>query len=628
MLRKRHLKNGLLVVFLFSLHCSARIIIVTDTNDTTKVTSLRGAILEANRHRGQNTIILGRDPNPRHHSGVWVYRLTIPGADETAGLKGDLNITRGELTIMGASSNVTIDATGLGDRVFDVSVGARVTLENLIITGGKPPANTKLFGSGEYGGAILNSGTLFLENCIISNNFAGDGKQNLEGNSPGPEGGEGGAIFNFGILWVSNCAIVGNASGAGFNAGFGGDGGGIRNYGYCLLNNSIISGNEAGSGGNPAGNEAGLGGPGGNGGGIFNSGTMILEQCIVAANNAGQGASGAVSPLGFGGWGGNGGNGGGIYNVGNLEIDFSTIYGNNTGGGGNGASASYAGNPGYGGNGGGIFNAGNLNLNTSTISSNSCANGGNGGDSLLFGSGPSGAAGGSGGGIYNSETNEFWMLSTGTVELASSTITLNMCGAGGNAGNGFYLLLVDQTTSPPSGGSGGSGGGIMNGAAPDSILLLNSLIAQNLVNAGGAGGTNISGGFIIIGQPPPPPQIGNPGTNGTGFDLAGNFTSQGFNLISTGDGSTGFVVGIHADQVGSDANPIEPLLGPLQFNGGPTPTHALLWGSPAIDQGNSFGVHTDQRGSHRPFIYSSITKPPGGDGSDIGAFELNTQPNP
>jgi hypothetical protein len=58
------------------------------------------------------------------------------------------------------------------------------------------------------------------------------------------------------------------------------------------------------------------------------------------------------------------------------------------------------------------------------------------------------------------------------------------------------------------------------------------------------------------------------------------------------------------------------------MNGGPTPTHALLSGSPAIDQGNSFGVHTDQRGHHRPYNYTAIPNAPGGDGSDIGAFEM------
>jgi hypothetical protein len=105
-------------------------------------------------------------------------------------------------------------------------------------------------------------------------------------------------------------------------------------------------------------------------------------------------------------------------------------------------------------------------------------------------------------------------------------------------------------------------------------------------------------------------------------DVSGDFTSQGFNLIGIAeDDSTGFTNGVAGDQVGSDA-PIDPLLGPLQMNGGPTPTQALLPGSPAIDQGFSFGLHADQRGQPRPHNFSALPNAPHGDGADIGAFEL------
>jgi len=48
----------------------------------------------------------------------------------------------------------------------------------------------------------------------------------------------------------------------------------------------------------------------------------------------------------------------------------------------------------------------------------------------------------------------------------------------------------------------------------------------------------------------------------------------------------------------------------------------LLTGSPAIDQGNSFDHYFDQRGDKRPFRFHNLTKPAGGDGTDIGAYEL------
>ena len=66
----------------------------------------------------------------------------------------------------------------------------------------------------------------------------------------------------------------------------------------------------------------------------------------------------------------------------------------------------------------------------------------------------------------------------------------------------------------------------------------------------------------------------------------------------------------------------DPMLGPLQNNGGPTQTMALLPGSPAVDAGDSFGISTDQRGDPRPVDFSGVPNAAGGDGADIGAFEL------
>ncbi|MCH7720171.1 MAG: hypothetical protein IH988_04165, partial [Planctomycetes bacterium] len=102
-------------------------------------------------------------------------------------------------------------------------------------------------------------------------------------------------------------------------------------------------------------------------------------------------------------------------------------------------------------------------------------------------------------------------------------------------------------------------------------------------------------------------------------DVSGPFTSQGNNLIGDGTGSTGFTDGVNSDQVGTGGSPINPLLGPLQDNGGSTSTHALLTGSPAIDAGNNTGVPaTDQRGFAR-IVDGDL------DGTatiDIGAFEF------
>jgi hypothetical protein len=86
----------------------------------------------------------------------------------------------------------------------------------------------------------------------------------------------------------------------------------------------------------------------------------------------------------------------------------------------------------------------------------------------------------------------------------------------------------------------------------------------------------------------------------------------GHNLIGNGSGSSGFDP---TDLVGTASNPIDPLLGPLADNGGPTLTMALLPGSPAIDAGdNTDAPMWDQRGpGFRRIVNGTI---------DIGAYEV------
>ncbi|HEX5221115.1 MAG TPA: choice-of-anchor Q domain-containing protein, partial [Verrucomicrobiae bacterium] len=106
------------------------------------------------------------------------------------------------------------------------------------------------------------------------------------------------------------------------------------------------------------------------------------------------------------------------------------------------------------------------------------------------------------------------------------------------------------------------------------------------------------------------------GPDGNGF----LFNSQDYNLIENTNGMTLLGTLTHVI-IGQD-----PLLGPLQNNGGPSPTMALLPNSPAIDQGRSFGLIADQRGFARPYNLPSIANAAEGDGSDIGAYELIPTP--
>jgi hypothetical protein len=117
--------------------------------------------------------------------------------------------------------------------------------------------------------------------------------------------------------------------------------------------------------------------------------------------------------------------------------------------------------------------------------------------------------------------------------------------------------------------------------------------------------------------------IARPGPPGAG-DLQGSFTSLGHNLIGQTDANSGFVDGVNGDIAGSASAPINPLLGPLSDNGGPTPTMALLNGSPTLDAGDDalllrpYALRKDQRGFPRK----------SGSHVDIGAFEFQFQRSP
>lgn len=100
---------------------------------------------------------------------------------------------------------------------------------------------------------------------------------------------------------------------------------------------------------------------------------------------------------------------------------------------------------------------------------------------------------------------------------------------------------------------------------------------------------------------------------GSRINLSGAFTDGGYNITS----GTATQAGLEVDGSGTPV---------LADNGGPTKIIKLLAGSPAIDRGNSFGVTTDQRGQARPYDNPAIANASGGDGSDIGAYEVQAPP--
>ncbi len=215
----------------------------------------------------------------------------------------------------------------------------------------------------------------------------------------------------------------------------------------------------------------------------------------------------------------------------------------------------------------------------------------------------------------------------GTMVLVGCTIASNSVSGQTPRGGGIQnatltstLVLTNCTVSSNSciASSGVGSGGAIQSLGP--LTILSSTICSNVtarISGGVAinGGVSASGSLLTIGNSI---VVGNSSANGGMSDFsATGLGSLGCNLIGITNGSTGWVP---SDLAGNTTTPLDPKLGPLQNNGGPTPTHALLASSPAIDAGKSFGVTTDQRGSPRPLIFSGILN--GGDGSDIGAFEV------
>jgi hypothetical protein len=197
-----------------------------------------------------------------------------------------------------------------------------------------------------------------------------------------------------------------------------------------------------------------------------------------------------------------------------------------------------------------------------------------------------------------------------------ASLTLNNCTVSGN--NVHY---GDQ-------GQFGIGGGIFAGGP---LTIINSTISGN--GAAGVGGVycqqvvvhncvfsaNTSGGpynSIRVDVPEAAVTIGNTIFDFGQYPLLGLFAvSAGYNLVANAD-SMGYFTGP------GDQTNIDPKLGPLQDNGGPTRTHAPLCGSPAIDHGKNLqNLTTDQRGAARIFDVPLVPNVAGGDGTDVGPVE-------
>jgi hypothetical protein len=172
--------------------------------------------------------------------------------------------------------------------------------------------------------------------------------------------------------------------------------------------------------------------------------------------------------------------------------------------------------------------------------------------------------------------------------MTNCTLAANSAGDGGGIFTSGTLFLEHCTISANTAGPASGGGGVKNAAG--TAYVINTIIAGNT-------------------------------TGGLAPDTYGAFTSGGYNLIGKTNGASGF--GVLADQFGTTNSPLNAGLGGLQDNGGSTLTMSPQPGSLAIDQGKAIGTIIDQRGRGRSFDNPSIPNAPLGDGSDIGAVEVN-----
>jgi len=555
-----------------------------------------------------NTAKGGKGGDGGAYTGGTTYGTGGNGGDGGTAQGGGIYDDGGTITLTSSTVSKNTAQSGGGGNGGSANPGA----------GGNGGAADSIFDGGAYqltgGGGIYDGGThsygfaanISLTNSTVTGNKVLDGA----GGTGGSGTGKGGAGDN----WAS----CGDSAGAGIYDAFGMSDNGNLTVSSSTISNNTAKGCTGGKGGPGAsgspGQNGGAGGDGGGGNPTWGAGiyyytpgyTLAITDSTISGNAA-QG--------GGGGGGGNGGSGGSV-----------------TSGPGTGGGAGGSGGWGQSAHGGGVWvGNGVVTIASSTFSGNSATSGSgaSGGNGAGGGSGASGAAGGNGGAGGLGGSSVF--AHGGAVELSTqdsvgpfddSTFEGNSAagGAGGSGGAGG-----DGGGGTPSGdsgpsGMGGSGADGVGGAIYDgsgSLDLVNDTVASNAAVGGvfGAGnpagtsgngdGGGLANGVFSLANTVVAGDTVSGGTDPLGPDCNGEVTSLGDNLMGAGDACSGITNGVNRDQVGNSASPINPLLGALASNGGPTETMALEAGSPAIGNGNATTCEAapvnnlDQRGDPR-----------------------------
>ena len=233
---------------------------LVDRNTADMVLSLREAVLLVD-NGGNASAALGRNLSSGEQSqivGVFgtgdTIRFTSSASPRTITLTGgELLLSRGT-TIIGPGPSLLTVSGNHASRVFEIAAGSSAKLDGLTIANGNSDLGN--------GGGVLNSGTLSVNNCVLTGNSA------LEG----------GGIYSISVLNMSGCTLTANA------VVF--EGGGILCSGIANLFNSTLDGNSA-----DIGHHGGVG----EGGGIMNFGKLTVSTCTLTNNSASSDGGGIVN---------------------------------------------------------------------------------------------------------------------------------------------------------------------------------------------------------------------------------------------------------------------------------------------------------------------------------------------
>lgn len=504
--------------------------------------SLRAAILSANLDSSPEGSVCasgsGRDRIVFSVEGVLALNEPLPEV-------------LGEVEIAGPGAATLVIDAGRSGAVLAVS-GASVSISGLGLTGGNAA-----FGGGLW---IAEGASATVSGLDIFSNRAARG---------------GGGVAVAGTLVMSDSVVRDNTAAGGVEV-FGGGGiflsasGALELDDVALLDNATDGrggGLYVGASAGPAvlrrlsvqGNSAATGG------GIYAAASLAIDDSVIAENVADGGAELV---------------GGGLHALGGVVLTAVTVAGNEASGGGAGGVLSEAGSV--------SLTGGRVDGNRLVSGSATEAAGGIMGDVVSLagvtvtdnGVDAADVSGSSGAGIF----------ARGGVAIVDSTISNNLSAGPSARINGAIFVAGTEpsllSNSTVSGNRSGAGGGIMLAAPGATLTVVNSTITGNHGDGATYAGIRANGAVTLA----------NTIVFSNDVDCVsgpnGSFVSGGHNI--DGDGSCNLTAG-------SDLPREDPRLGPLADNGGPTQTHALLSGSPAVDAGdNDLCPEADQRGIARP----------------------------